>query len=156
MPHMSISPPILPPHAQQPHHHVRETAAHLHCRAFSPGGATEKMRHQRADQHQWSHARGHAAAGLVNLVDEQVVPFVGALAQIMIQQTHKHPAKRQKPKQLRMGPLKLCHLIKCPQEKRRRRASQQRHGHRESGAAQKMAYVGEKSGASREHERRAA
>ncbi len=52
---------------------ARDTAAELHCCPLAPRRTADQMRQYGRDQDEWRHAQRHATAGLVDLIDDQII-----------------------------------------------------------------------------------
>ncbi len=74
------------------------------------------MADDRADQDQRGHAQRHAAAGFVDLVDDQVVAPFRRPPEPVIEQPRRDPGQRKQVEKPRMGETGGRHVVQQPEE----------------------------------------
>ena len=113
-----------------------QTAAHLHGGAFAARRAAEQVGQHGRDQHERRHAQRHAAARLMNLLQDQVVAALGGPALPQIDEADQKPRDGQEVQQPRMRVPQVRRPVQRPQEHGARRPHRNRHRSQKQGPAQ--------------------
>jgi hypothetical protein len=108
------------PEPQHARRAVGEAPRHLQRRALAPGGTAEHVRRDRPDVHERRHPPRHPGAGLVDLVDDQVVAGRGRVADVVVDRSDDEPGDRQQPQQPRVVDAEVGGVIEREQEPGRR------------------------------------
>ncbi len=95
---------------------TRDAAAELHGRALPPGRAAEEVRHDRCGHDQGRHAERHAAARLVDLVDDEVVAALGGASDPGVGRPDRGARKRQAEQQPWMAQPRVSDDIERPEK----------------------------------------
>ncbi len=101
----------------------------MHRRPFAPRRTAEQVGCDSPDEDQRRHAQRHPAAGLVNLLDDQIVAAFDTAAGPLIQQADRVTADGQQEQQPRMRKPGPRRNIEAPQEGRAQRSDEQCHRH---------------------------
>jgi len=103
---------------------VSQRPAHLDRRALAARGATEQVGDHRGHQDERRHALGHDLLRIVDLVDQQVVAALDALADAVIDPAGQEPCERQQPDEPRMIHPRIGGAVQGKEEKRGGRPGQ--------------------------------
>lgn len=114
---------------------TREASPELHGCPLAPCGAAEQVRRHGSDEDQWRHAQRHAATGLVDLLDDQVVAAFDAPARPLVEQPDREAARRQQEQQPGMREARPCRDVETPQEGSAETSDRQRHRHENQSPA---------------------
>ena len=109
---------------------TRQAASHLDGGALATGRPSAEVRGHRADQDQRGHPQRHASAGIVDFVDDQVVPSLDRLPHRPVEPADASSGDRQKPEQSGMIHAGVGGCLQAHEEQGNRRTHDhsQRHG----------------------------
>ncbi len=105
-----------------------DAAAHLDGGALSSHRGAEEVGPNCPHENQGNNSRGHSSAGLMDLIDDKVVPSLHRPSEPVVHGSARQSRDWQQVEQPWMVEPRVGHLLECPQEQRASRADGRSHG----------------------------